>query len=863
MSRKGGSGPRVAVIVPIFKHATLLSDAIESVLTQNAPFEISLILVNDGCPFPETDDVCRDYAHARPDKVVYLRKPNGGLSDARNHGIEYVLSSLPSVEAIYLLDADNMLRPPALHKALAALHSDPTLGWIYPNIDMFGIERAHDYGGPYSPLLHSALNICEAGSLISRHVFEAGVRFDTSFKQGLEDWDFFLAASAAGFKGQNLEDFGFRYRKRPESMLAEAEREGADIRAAMVKKHKGSFEPKTLVAAEHKDMPRFAIFVPDQNEVLFATDVDSPRQTVSFHRFEKQIWAAHMAPTHHNVPPLFLVVQSKTLNLLRKAGMLHWLLWHMESTLERDAAISAIRLQTAEEDRISFSLSTADPETPVEAHMLMMGPHTLYAVLQDEASDWIDGINAAKPGPNVEGMTLTLPPALSGTDFPEQQFVTSEFLAAIHRLRASAWRPGSLTYYDWREGDLNRRRESHKILRDRVWGAVAYPRLPSDTKQIGMTLPLVEFGGVEKVALNLAREFKAAGYGVHLFVLQSNNCALSEEWREVFDSITFFSGQTFTAWGHGQDTYLGTEVPGWAENGDHTAAIGMLYWLDVVIDFHGGGFVGAMGKLRKFGISTLSSQHLSDLSPMRRPVGNTYLAVAYEHAFDHILTCSHTLADWFHALGVPKDKILPVPNAPAFPVESAMLADMLSKRHNRADDTPLRTLFLGRLDPQKGLERLAQIVRGSKDMDVTWRIVGNAVLDDDAATLSADLSALLEPAVSTADELIALYDWADVVVLVSEYEGLPLTMLEAMRQGAVMLATDVGAVSEVLRHDQNGILLSEDSCVTDCLEALRQLSRDRSHLRFLSHNAATDMQSRTWATALATVLKRLASVSCD
>lgn len=51
----------------------------------------------------------------------------------------------------------------------------------------------------HSLLIHTAMNICEAGSLIRRKVFEAGVFFDTTFKSGFEDWDFFLTAAEAGF----------------------------------------------------------------------------------------------------------------------------------------------------------------------------------------------------------------------------------------------------------------------------------------------------------------------------------------------------------------------------------------------------------------------------------------------------------------------------------------------------------------------------------------------------------------------------------------------------------------------------------------------------------------------------------------
>ena len=46
-----------------------------------------------------------------------------------------------------MLDADNRLRPDALVNALQALRDDPAADWIYPDIDMFGLQWAGDYGG--------------------------------------------------------------------------------------------------------------------------------------------------------------------------------------------------------------------------------------------------------------------------------------------------------------------------------------------------------------------------------------------------------------------------------------------------------------------------------------------------------------------------------------------------------------------------------------------------------------------------------------------------------------------------------------------------------------------------------------------
>ncbi|MCM3711642.1 glycosyltransferase family 4 protein [Sporosarcina luteola] len=62
---------------------------------------------------------------------------------------------------------------------------------------------------------------------------------------------------------------------------------------------------------------------------------------------------------------------------------------------------------------------------------------------------------------------------------------------------------------------------------------------------------------------------------------------------------------------------------------------------------------------------------------------------------------------------------------------------------------------------------------------------------------------------------------ADIFILLSEYEGLPLSILEAMRAGLPIIATDVGGVKEAVTAE-NGILVRVDdsSALTEVLERL-------------------------------------------
>ena len=850
--------PLVAVVVPIFRHSVLLVDAIESVLAQIAPFGIKIILVNDGCPQTETDVVCRHFARTYAPQITYLRKPNGGLSDARNHGVRHILAHLACVRAIYFLDADNCLRPPALARAFAVLDACADVGWVYPNIDMFGLNSAHDYGGKYSRLLHSEMNLCEAGSLIRREVFEAGVMFDTQFQSGFEDWEFFLSAAHAGFSGQNIESFGFLYRKRPESMLAESERDAAGITFQLRKKHKALMSPRALISLEQQEMPRLAIVLSDLQQVILTTDPAQSTETISVEDYIHRYFLAKSNPTREVIPPYLCVTSSASLQALSATGLLHATFWKLES-LADSTNFGAVTAFGLDEDRMGFAVHETAQGRHKHASFLMIGPYLLRDVIFDSARSWIDSLASEASQPSVALIELRLPQACFDIAPLAHGTATIDFLAILHRMRASMWIEGAKQRLDWREGDVTRRESSHLILRHHFAHEPVYPRVPSGGRDVGLILPLVEFGGVEKVALNFARAIRARGDRPHLFVLNSGDAAISSDWRQVLESITFFADASFGVWGGGTKTYFGTEIPRWAEQGNHDRAAAMMYWLDAVIDFHGGAMMGAMGKLKRLGIATGSSLHLVDLTAVGRPVGNVFLSMAYEHAFNLFAPCSQALADWCHAVGIPKEKIVPTPNAPSFPISAQRLAAGLAQKGRRHPDEPLRVLYLGRLDAQKGLNRMAEVMRAAAAEKLEWRIIGKPVLPEALAHLSCDIQRVLEPAITRDEDLIAAFDWADVLVLLSEFEGLPLTVLEAMRQGVVPIVTDVGAVGEVVMNARNGFVIPLPNAAAECLAALRILGVNRDLLRRLSTAAARDMVGRDWIDATKPFLDAL----CD
>src|SRR4051794_4382568 len=171
----------VAVVIPAWNQPGLLPEALASVLAQQDAPALAAVVVDDGCPSPATASVALQYAAAHPGRVLLLRQRNQGLSAARNSGIEFALRAFPACRALFFLDADNRLQPGFLARAWAALQAAaPAVGWLYPDIDEFGATQNCACGGDYSLLQLIVQNYCEAGSLVRREVFTAGLRFDTT-----------------------------------------------------------------------------------------------------------------------------------------------------------------------------------------------------------------------------------------------------------------------------------------------------------------------------------------------------------------------------------------------------------------------------------------------------------------------------------------------------------------------------------------------------------------------------------------------------------------------------------------------------------------------------------------------------------
>lgn len=94
--------PKISVIVPVYNGAKYLCNCLNSILNQTYK-DIEIIIVNDGST-DETQDIINEYTKKYPQKIKSFIKENGGLSEARNYGI-----NKSTGEYISFVDADDYL----------------------------------------------------------------------------------------------------------------------------------------------------------------------------------------------------------------------------------------------------------------------------------------------------------------------------------------------------------------------------------------------------------------------------------------------------------------------------------------------------------------------------------------------------------------------------------------------------------------------------------------------------------------------------------------------------------------------------------------------------------------------------------
>ncbi len=103
----------VSVIVPIYKVEKYLPRCVDSIIAQKYS-NLEILLVDDGSP-DKSGEIAEQYAEKDP-RIHVIHKKNGGLSDARNAGIDVALG-----EYLVFIDSDDFIHPEMISRMIDAV----------------------------------------------------------------------------------------------------------------------------------------------------------------------------------------------------------------------------------------------------------------------------------------------------------------------------------------------------------------------------------------------------------------------------------------------------------------------------------------------------------------------------------------------------------------------------------------------------------------------------------------------------------------------------------------------------------------------------------------------------------------------
>jgi glycosyltransferase involved in cell wall biosynthesis len=201
---------KVSIVIPCHNHGPMLREALASVEEVRNENLLEVIIVDDGSSDADTLRILKDVAEAGYRVVC---QPNRGPSAARNTAIR-----LAKGEFILPLDSDNRLRDVYLSEGVSLLKENAAIGVVYADAEFFGemSGRWHVPDFDLSSLIE--MNFIDACALFRRKLWEELGGYDEKI-MGVEDWDLWLRIAARGATFVHLNQIGFDYRVRKDSVM--------------------------------------------------------------------------------------------------------------------------------------------------------------------------------------------------------------------------------------------------------------------------------------------------------------------------------------------------------------------------------------------------------------------------------------------------------------------------------------------------------------------------------------------------------------------------------------------------------------------------------------------------------------------
>ena len=176
--------PVISIIIPCYNQEKYIAECLDSIVVQTFK-DFEAIIINDG----STDNslkVIKPYLKKHSNMRLINQTHRGGVVSARNLAIQKAKGTY-----IFPLDADDKIRPDCLEKLYQAMEENKG-DIIASRVMLFGLKNEEMFL-PSPTRFHMIIGNCITNSSLFKKADAVKIGgYDETFKEGLEDYDFWL-----------------------------------------------------------------------------------------------------------------------------------------------------------------------------------------------------------------------------------------------------------------------------------------------------------------------------------------------------------------------------------------------------------------------------------------------------------------------------------------------------------------------------------------------------------------------------------------------------------------------------------------------------------------------------------------------
>lgn len=165
-------------------------------------------------------------------------------------------------------------------------------------------------------------------------------------------------------------------------------------------------------------------------------------------------------------------------------------------------------------------------------------------------------------------------------------------------------------------------------------------------------------------------------------------------------------------------------------------------------------------------------------------------------------------------------------------------AEETSYVESNSSNNKMTLTMVARFDTQKNQELLIKSVESIKSNPFIIQFVGEGPTKKNCEQLvhQLDLSNNFK-FLGFRKDVQKILDGSDAFILITNYEGLPISIIEALREGLPVIASDVGGINEMVREDYNGFLVNNGKGSIDINNAILTMIKDKEKRKYFGNNS--------------------------